>query len=145
MSICRTVSCVVGRGCLLFLLWPVLLRWWNRRTCTHLFFRELTAEQTSTGECWIPPRKDTPHPRAKEKPQPDSRRGKTAFRIKAHTRQRHSEGSNKTLCAPGTTNRPRDWGRATTILLVFGSQGQMVSAATIQENENGKERKKKSC
>ena len=28
----------------------------------------------------------------------DGRRGKTAFRIKPRTRQRHSEGSNKTLC-----------------------------------------------
>ena len=42
MSMCRVFSCVVGRGCLLFLLWPVLLRWWSRRTCTHLFLRELT-------------------------------------------------------------------------------------------------------
>ena len=44
---------------------------------------------------------DTPHPRAKEKPQQDGRRGEIAFRIKSHTHQRHSEGSNKTLCAPG--------------------------------------------
>ena len=33
---------------------------------------QLAAEQPSTGECWIPPKKDTPHPRAKEKPQKDS-------------------------------------------------------------------------
>ena len=38
---------------------------------------------------------DTPHPRAKEKPQQDGRRGEIAFRIKSHTHQRHSEGSNK--------------------------------------------------
>ena len=49
-------------------------------------------------------KKDTPCPRAKEKPQQDGRRGKIAFRIKPHNRQRVSEGSNKTLCAPG----PRD-------------------------------------
>ena len=30
-----------------------------------------------------------------EKPQEDGRRGKITFRIKPHTRQRHSEGSNK--------------------------------------------------
>ena len=42
MSICRIVSCVVGRGCLLFLLWSVLLRWWSRRACTHLLLWELT-------------------------------------------------------------------------------------------------------
>ena len=45
-------------------------------------------------------RGDTPHLRAKEKPQQDGRRGKIAFRIKLHARQRHSEGSN-VLCAPG--------------------------------------------
>ena len=46
-------------------------------------------------------KKDTPHQRTKEKPQQDGRRGETAFRIKPHTCQRCSEGSNKTLCAPG--------------------------------------------
>ena len=56
---------------------------------------QITAEQPSTGECWIPPKKDTPHPREKEKPQRDGRRGKIAFRIKSHTRQRHLEGLNK--------------------------------------------------
>ena len=29
---------------------------------------KLAGEQPSTGECWIPAKKDTPHPRAKEKP-----------------------------------------------------------------------------
>ena len=38
---------------------------------------------------------DTSHPRAKEKPQQDGRRGKINFRIKPHSHQRHSEGSNK--------------------------------------------------
>jgi len=42
-----------------------------------------------------PPKKDTPRPRAKEKPQQDSERGETVFRIKPLTHQRHSEGSNK--------------------------------------------------
>ena len=28
---------------------------------------QLAAEQLLTGESWIPPKKDTPHPRAKEK------------------------------------------------------------------------------
>ena len=57
-----------------------------------------------SGECWIPPKKDTPNPRAKENPQKDDRRGKITFRIKFHTHQRYLEGSNKTLCAP----EPRD-------------------------------------
>ena len=52
---------------------------------------QLAAEQPSTGEGWIPPEKDTPHPRAKEKPQQDSRRGEIAFGIKAHTHQTPSQ------------------------------------------------------
>ena len=39
--------------------------------------------------------RDTPHPVAKEQPQQDGRRGKFAFRIKPHSRQRCSEGSSK--------------------------------------------------
>ena len=62
---------------------------------------QLATEQPSTGDCWLPPKKDTPHLRAKEKPQQDGRRGKIPFRIKPHTHQRLSEGSNKTLCAQG--------------------------------------------
>ena len=38
---------------------------------------------------------DTPCPKAKEKPQQDGRRGEFALRIKPHTCQRLSEGSNK--------------------------------------------------
>ena len=38
---------------------------------------------------------DNPSPGAKEKPHKDGRRGETAFRIKPHTYQRCSEGSNK--------------------------------------------------
>ena len=60
-----------------------------------------TAEQPLTGECWIPLKKDTPRPRAKEKPQQDSRTSKITFRIKSHTHQTCSEGSNKILCTPG--------------------------------------------
>jgi len=56
---------------------------------------QFTAKQPSTGECWIQPKKDTTHPRAKEKIQQDSRRGKITFKIKPHTCQRHLEGSNK--------------------------------------------------
>ena len=76
------------------------------------------------GACWIPPKKDTPHPRAKEKPQQDSRRGEIMFRIKPHTCERCSEGSNKTLCAPG----PRDWARH-----VFESPAEVrVSSGLLQ-------------
>ena len=30
---------------------------------------QLAAEQSLTGECWNPPKKDTPHPKTKKKPQ----------------------------------------------------------------------------
>jgi len=43
---------------------------------------QLTAEQLSPGECWIPSNKDTPCPRAKEKLKQDARKGKVTFRIK---------------------------------------------------------------
>ena len=55
----------------------------------------LIAEQPSTRECWIPAKKDIPHPRTKKKPQQDGKSGEIMFRIKPHTHQRHSEGSNK--------------------------------------------------
>ena len=61
---------------------------------------QLVAEQPLTGACWIPPKKDTLHPKAKQKPQQDGRRGERAFRIQPHTRQRCSEGANETLCTP---------------------------------------------
>ena len=70
------------------------------RTFWRFFFHftkglQLTVEQPSTGECWIPPKKYTPGPRAKERPQQDSRRGKITFKIKPLIHQRHSECSNK--------------------------------------------------
>ena len=87
---------------------PILsLRWQSRRTCTHLL-RELqnynsllnNHQQDNVGSH----QKRYPHPRAKEKSQKDSRRGKISFRIKPHTCQRCLEGSNQTLCVLG----PRD-------------------------------------
>ena len=48
-----------------------------------------------------PTKKDTPHPRAKEKTQQDGRREKITFRIKPRTLQRCSEGSKKTLFTAG--------------------------------------------
>ena len=62
----------------------------------------------STRECWIPPKEDAPCPRAKEKPQQDCRRGAIAFKIKSQTHQRHLEGTNKALCAPGLRERSGD-------------------------------------
>ena len=62
---------------------------------------QLTAKQPLRGKCWLPLQKITPCPRANDKPQQDCRRGEITFRIKPHTPQRHSEGSNKALCIPG--------------------------------------------
>ena len=56
---------------------------------------QLAAEPPSTWECWIPPKIDIPHPRAKAKSQQDGRRGEITFRIKHLTHQTCSEGSNK--------------------------------------------------
>ena len=56
---------------------------------------QLSTEQPLTGECWIPPEKKKSHV------QQAGRRGETAFRIKPHTHQRCSKGSNKTMCIPG--------------------------------------------
>ena len=56
---------------------------------------QLAVEQPSAGECWFPPQKDSPCPGAKEKSKHDGRRGEIVIRIKSHTHERHSEGSNK--------------------------------------------------
>ena len=56
---------------------------------------QFSAEQPLAEECWIPPKKDTPHSKEKEKSQQDGRRGEIEFRIKPHTRQRCLESSNK--------------------------------------------------
>ena len=55
---------------------------------------QLTAEHPSTGECWIPPEKDTPHPRAKEKPQQDGRRGEIA--LESHPIPSRDSGRDQT-------------------------------------------------
>ena len=52
---------------------------------------QVDAEQPLTGECWIPPKKDTPCPRAKAKPQQDGRTGAITFKTKSQTCQRCSE------------------------------------------------------
>ena len=71
-----------------------------------------------------PTKKDTPHARAKEKPQHDGRRGKIAFIIKPHARQRHLEDSSKTLCASGPEAPQRLTRPAFKCLSVFcGSTG----------------------
>ena len=70
--------------------------------------QQLHGAGAATAWCWSD-FGDTPHPRAKEKPRQDGRRGKITFRIKPQTCQRRSEVSNKP-CAhqdPETPQRPR--------------------------------------
>ena len=93
-----------------------ILEIWNVTNSKCIYFTyspartpklQLTAEQLSTGEYWIPLKKDTTHPRAEEKPQQDSRRGEIAFRIDTHTCQRCSE-----VCIQGPrafTETEPDW------------------------------------
>ena len=93
------VPCALERNlsCFLRVLCRSVLKWSS--LCSSSPMRtpklQLTAEQPSTEECWIPSKKYTPHPRAKKKPQQDGRRGDTTFRIIPHICQRCSEGSNK--------------------------------------------------
>ena len=89
----------------------------------------LTAEQPLIGECWVPPKKDTPCSKVKERPPQDGRRGEIAFRIKPQTHQRHLEGSNKTLCAWAPRDPARDWTRPTRhafeyLSASYGGKGQ---------------------
>ena len=100
-----------------------------------LIFTENTKISTSCWtvmdkQCWNPWRKDSPCPRAKEKPQQDSRRGAATFRVRPHTHQSRSMGTDKTWCAPGpseTNSAPTiDWARPVfeRLRVLFGSMGQ---------------------
>ena len=102
------------RGCLwLSLGFPaipaswLLLEWlWRDTPC-------LRAEKPQQdGRCWSGSCVerlwgDTPHPRAKEKPQQDCRRGKIAFRIKPHPLE-ILRRLKQTLCAPGPTQTEQE-------------------------------------
>ena len=87
---------------------------------------QFAAEQLSTGECWIPPQKATSHPRAKEKPEEDGRRGEITFRMKPHTNQRGLEGSNKNLSTPG---EPTETEPDLLLSVSCGGMGQQWPAA----------------
>ena len=56
----------------------------------------------------MPPKKDTPSPRANEKLQQDCISVTISFKIKPHTSQRLSEGANKSLGATGPRKRSSD-------------------------------------
>ena len=71
--------------------------------CSHLLLQGLQNYNSILNNS--PPKKDTPHLRAKEKPhQQDGRRGEIVFRIKPHSHQRLSEA--KTNLVHTRTQRP---------------------------------------
>ena len=95
---------------------------------------QLAAEQASTGECWIPPKIDIPCPRAKDKPQQDSRKSEIGFRIKLHTPQRCWEGSNKTSC---TSGEPRETESDLPVSVCVSSAEVWVSSGLPQGRGSG--------
>ena len=93
-----------------------------------------TAEQPSAGKCWIPRKKDTPHPRAKEKPSQDGRRAIIAFRTKPHTHQVCLEGSNNTL-GTAAPREPTETEPELYLSVSCGGMGQQwpTAGAGVQE------------
>ena len=90
--------------------------WWSRRIWAHLLrglqnYKSLLNNhgQENAGSQQQQQKKDTLHPRAKEKPQHNGTRGKIMFRNKPHSCQRHSEGSNKTLGTLGLMEASGTW------------------------------------
>ena len=88
--------------------YSLISRWWSIRMCTY-FLWEVQNYNLLLNNHWQKyvgsHQKDIPHPRAKEKPQQDGRRGEIMFRIKPHTCQSCSEGSNKTCAHQETPQR----------------------------------------
>ena len=81
-------------------------RWCSRRTCAYLLLWEFQNYNSLLNNHWQENvgshQNKIPHVQGqRRKPQQDSRRGKIAFRIKSHSHQRCSEGSNKTSCTAG--------------------------------------------
>ena len=108
-------SCLVVSNCLqphgLYSPWTSLhgtgavaaRRWNGFEEIAHVQGQRSPSKIVGTG---VTLRRDTPRPTAKEKPQQDGRRGKFAFRIKPHSHQRHSQGSNKP-CAHQDSETPQ--------------------------------------
>ena len=85
---------------------------------------QLAVEQPLTRECWNPPKKDTPHPKTKKKPQQDSRRGTIMIKsnpipagwVTTDLRTiipkkflHYCEGSEPHIRLPSLAIRERDW------------------------------------
>ena len=134
----ETGSCCDGRGHAQWIFNPIFC-WWvgmcSLPICSLIFCEN---SKTATN-CWTtmnqkklePTKKRYPHPRTKKKPQQDSMRGKTVFRIKPRNHQRWWEGLNKTLCSPGPKDPTRDWARPASecLSVSYGGMGQQWPAA----------------
>ena len=79
-----------------------------------------STSHTSTEECWIPSKKDTPHLGAKEKPQQDGKRGKITFRITPPTHQR-CQRAQTNFVHTRTQRHHRDWAKTVFECLLQGS------------------------
>ena len=110
----------------------------SRRMCTHLLLWKLQNYNSLLNNCQqenagSQQKKIYPSSKgkggAKEKLQQDARMGKIAFRIKP---QRHSEGSNKTLCTPGDPQR-----LSQTCLLEFEGLLQRYGSAVACHRDRG--------
>ena len=88
---------------------------------------QLAAEQLSTGKRWIPPKKDTPHPRAKEKSQKDGRKGEIMFRIKPLTHKDAQRAQTNLECT--RTQRPTETEPEQCWSISCGGVGQQGPAA----------------
>ena len=86
-----------GGGNLVFIICGITSNWsWLRHERVFWEYKkviELTAEQSSKERHWNSPKKGTPHPKTKEKPQWDSRRGTITIKIKSHN---HWVGDSQT-------------------------------------------------
>ena len=70
----------------------------------------------------------SPHPRTKEKPQKEGRRGKFIFRIKPHIHQQCSEGSNKP-CVHQDPETPTETETELCLSVSCGGSGQQWTVA----------------
>ena len=106
---------------------------------------QLTSEQPSTGQCWIPPKKDNPCPRAKEKPQQMIGRVEIAFRIKPRI---HARDAWRAQTKPFVDQDPETPQRLyQTILSVFECLLQRHRSATscCSDRDSGCNRLARHC
>ena len=95
---------------------------------SHSFSRLWSSGSVALEQLWG----DTPCPMTKKKPQQDGRRGKIVFRIKPHTRQRCSEGSN-ILCAHQDPETPKRMRCSVRVQMTLSWNGDVHYAQVLEE------------